>query len=59
MTTLGGHRAGYTHAVWLVASLIGACVLVVLGLIYRRARAAAEVEDADRIIAEHDGPDAR
>ncbi len=55
MTPLGGHSAGYTHAVWLVASLIGAAVLLVLGLVYRRARAAAEVEEAERVIAEHDG----
>jgi hypothetical protein len=59
MTSLGGHGAGYTQAVWLVASLIGAAVLVVLGLLYRRARAAAEVEEAERIIAEHEERDAR
>ena len=59
MTSLGGHSAGYTQAVWLVASLIGAAVLVVLGLVYRRARARAEVEEAERIIAEHDEPHAR
>ena len=59
MTTLGGHGPGYTHAVWLVASLIGAAVLVVLGLVYRRARAAADVEEAERIIEEHDGPGPR
>ena len=59
MTSLGGHSAGYTHAVWFVASLIGIAVLVALGLVYRRARAAAEVEEAERIIQEHDGPDPR
>ena len=59
MTALGGHSAGYTEAVWLVASLIGAAVLLVLGLVYRRARTAAELEEAERIIAEHEGPDAR
>lgn len=59
MTSLGGHSAGYTHTVWLVASLIGATVLVVLGLVYRRARAAAELEEAERIIRDHDGPEPR
>lgn len=59
MSALGGHSAGYIHGVWLVASLIGAAVLLVLGLLYRRARAATELEEAERVIAEHEGTDAR
>jgi len=59
MTALGGHGAGYIQGVWIVASLIGAAVLLVLGLVYRRARATAELEEAERVIAEHEGPDAR
>jgi hypothetical protein len=52
MSALAGHSASYTHAVWLVASLIGLALLVVLGLVYRRARAVTEVEEAERVIAE-------
>lgn len=52
MNALGGHSADYTHAVWLVASAIGLGLLVVLGVVYRRARAAHELEEAERLIAE-------
>ena len=52
MTALGGHSADYTQAVWLVASLIGIALLAVLGVLYRRARAAHEVEEAERVIEE-------
>ena len=37
---------------WLVASSIGAAVLVVLGFVYRRAAAQREVELAEEILDE-------
>ena len=52
MTALSGHSEAYTHAVWVVASLFGIALLAVLGILYRRARAARELEDAERLIAE-------
>ncbi len=52
MSGLAGHSADYTHAVWLVASLVGIAVLAVLGVVYRRARAATELEEAERLIEE-------
>ena len=52
--TLAGHDADYVRAVWLVASALGAGVLVVLAVAYRRARSSAEIELAERVIAEHD-----
>jgi hypothetical protein len=55
MTSLGGHSTDYTQAVWLVASLIGIALLAVLGIVYRRAREAHEVEEAERVIAESYG----
>jgi hypothetical protein len=51
---LAGHDAHYVHVVWLVASAIGTGVLALLAVAYRRARSRAEVELADRVIAEHD-----
>jgi hypothetical protein len=52
MSALAGHDAAYTHVVWVVASLIGISLLAALGVLYRRARAAQEIEDAERIIAD-------
>jgi hypothetical protein len=51
---LAGHTSEYVHTVWLVASALGAVALLVLALAYRRLRARAEVEVAERTIAEHD-----
>jgi hypothetical protein len=51
---LGGHDAHYIHVVWLVASLIGIAVIVALVAIYRRAARRNELEEAERILAEHD-----
>ena len=51
---LAGHDPTYVRAVWLVASALGAGVLVVLAVAYRRARSRAEIEVAERMIAEHD-----
>jgi hypothetical protein len=46
--------------VWLVASVIGGALLVVLAVLYRRARDAHELEEAERVIAEEIGePPAR
>jgi hypothetical protein len=49
---LGGHDASYIRAVWLVASAVGALALIVLALLYRRARARAELDEAERVLAE-------
>jgi hypothetical protein len=51
---LGGHDADYVRIVWLVASAFGIAVLVALAVLYRRAAKRAELEQAERIIAEHD-----
>jgi beta-lactamase regulating signal transducer with metallopeptidase domain len=51
---LGGHDASYVRAVWLVASAVGALALVVLGLLFRRARARAELDEAERVLADDD-----
>ncbi|HEY0253437.1 MAG TPA: hypothetical protein VGC41_18010 [Kofleriaceae bacterium] len=51
---LGGHDAGYLHALWAIASAIGVFVLAAAALIYRKARRTAEAEEVERIIREHD-----
>jgi hypothetical protein len=51
---LGGHDSHYLHIVWLVASLFGIAAIVSLAVIYRRAVRKHELEQAERIIAEHD-----
>ena len=51
---LAGHDAHYVHTLWLVASGLGIAALVVLALVYRRLRTRAELELAERTIAEHD-----
>jgi integral membrane sensor domain MASE1 len=51
---LAGHDPAYIRAVWLVASAIGALVLVALVVVYRRAVRRAEIEHAEQVIAEHD-----
>jgi len=51
---LAGHDPGYIRIVWLVASAIGALVLVALVVVYRRAARRAELEVAERVIAEDD-----
>jgi hypothetical protein len=38
------------HTLWVVASCVGGVAVVVLALVYRRARARHELEEADRII---------
>ena len=52
MTNLAGHDSHYTELLWLVASLIGGAAILVLVLVYRRAAARHEIEEAERVIAE-------
>lgn len=52
MTALGGQTAAHTHLVWLVASALGLVLVASLLVLYRRARATAELEDAERVLAE-------
>ena len=49
---LGGHDPAYIHVVWVVASVLGVAALVALAVVYRRAARRAELEDAERILAE-------
>ena len=51
---LAGHDSEYVRIVWLVASGLGLAVLVALVVVYRRAVRRAELEHAERVIAEHD-----
>jgi hypothetical protein len=51
---LAGHDASYIALVWVVASAFGAVAIAALVLVYRRAARRAELEDAERVIAEHD-----
>lgn len=50
---LGGHDHHYVRLVWIVASAFGIAALVALVAIYRRAARRHELEQAERIIAEH------
>lgn len=51
---LGGHDSEYIAMLWVVASAFGLGVLVALGVLYRRAARRHELEQAERVIAEHD-----
>lgn len=51
---LGGHDPSYVRAVWLVASVFGAVALVVLVVLYRSVRTRAELDEAERILADDD-----
>jgi hypothetical protein len=51
---LGGHDASHIALVWVVASLFGAAALAALVVLYRRAARRADLEHAERVIAEHD-----
>lgn len=51
---LGGHDSQYVHLVWVIASMFGLAAIVALALLYRRAARRHELEQAERIIAEHD-----
>ena len=51
---LAGHDHAYVQLVWIVASGFGIAALIALVVIYRRAARRADLEQAERIIAEHD-----
>jgi len=51
---LAGHDPSYIALVWVVASTFGAAALATLVVVYRRAARRAELEHAERVIAEHD-----
>lgn len=57
MNGLGGHSADATRIVWIVAVAIGVGLLALLGVVYRRARAQRDLEEAERLIAERFGPE--
>ncbi|MFN0252461.1 MAG: hypothetical protein ACKV2T_36630 [Kofleriaceae bacterium] len=57
MTGLGGNTAEATRLVWVVATAIGIALLVVLAIVYRRARAQRDLEEAERLISERFGPE--
>lgn len=57
MNGLGGNTAEATRTVWIIASAIGAILLVFLGILYRRARAQRDLEEAERLIVERFGPE--
>ena len=50
---LAGHDPSHIALVWGVASLFGAAALAMLVILYRRAARRAELEHAERVIAEH------
>jgi hypothetical protein len=50
MTALGGHSAEHIAAVWLVATGFGVAAITALVVIYRRAAARRELEDAERVL---------
>jgi len=49
---LAHHDPEYLRAVWLVASAVGAIALGVLVALYRRLRNRADLDEAERILAE-------
>jgi NADH:ubiquinone oxidoreductase subunit K len=51
---LAGHDPSYLRVVWLVASAVGAVALAVLVALYRRARNRADLDEAERVLAEDD-----
>lgn len=57
MNGLGGHSPQATQMVWIVAVSIGVALLVILAVLYRRASAQRELEEAERLIAERFGPE--
>ena len=57
MSALAGHDSAEIGLLWLVASLVGVAALVVLVIVYRRAAGRHAIEEAERVIAEHDTPD--
>ena len=51
---LAGHGPDYVRVLWTVVSILGVGVLVALWTLYRGAAKRAELEVAERVIAEHD-----
>lgn len=49
---LGGHDPAYLRLLWIVVSLCGLTALAILVVVYRHAKERAEVEQAERVIAE-------
>jgi len=52
MTGLGGHSAEHIAMVWYVAAGFGVAAIAALILLYRRAAAHRELEDAERVLEE-------
>ena len=52
MTALGGHSAEHIATVWYVAAGFGVAAIAALIVLYRRAAAHRELEDAERVIEE-------
>jgi hypothetical protein len=52
MTALGGHSAEHIATVWYVAAGFGIAAIAALIVLYRRAAAHRELEDAERVIEE-------
>jgi hypothetical protein len=50
MTALGGHSAEHIATVWYVAAGFGVAAIAALVVIYRRALARRELEEAERVI---------
>jgi hypothetical protein len=59
MTALGGHSAEHIATVWLVAAAFGVAAIGVLVVIYRRAAAHRELEDAERVLEDAFREDAK
>jgi hypothetical protein len=51
--SLAGHDAHYLTVVWAIACALGVVASLVMAVLFRRARKTAEVEEIDRILAEH------
>jgi beta-lactamase regulating signal transducer with metallopeptidase domain len=51
---LAGHDAHYLAVVWAVACALGVAAILGMAVLFRRARKAAETEEVDRILADHD-----
>jgi hypothetical protein len=52
MTALGGHSAEHIATVWYIAAGFGVAAIAALIVLYRRAAAHRELEDAERAIEE-------
>jgi hypothetical protein len=57
--SLAGHDAHYLAVVWVIACALGVGAILGMAVLFRRARKTAEVEEIDRILAEHDAGNRR